>query len=288
MGSHRLAIALLRALPQHTLSRAVGWLAARRLPRPLRAPAVRAFGRTVGVDFDEVGDALETFPSVQAFFTRSLRAGARPIDAAADAFVSPCDGVWGAAGVVTDAQLLQVKGRTYSLAALLGEATAAARFEGGAFATLYLSPRDYHRFHAPCTARLTRARYLPGALWPVNRVGVEGVAGLFAVNERLCMFFDAGGGGEDLCVVAVGATNVGKIRVTFDDLTTNQRHAVPSVRSYGDVQLAKGEELGRFEFGSTIVVVATRRLLALDLQPPGTVLRYGARIGTLRAPNAPM
>jgi len=283
MERRRLALALLRALPKHAVSRAAGWVAARQLPRPLRGPAVRAFGGAVGVDFDEVRDRLDSFPSLQAFFTRALRAGARPIDPAADAFVSPCDGAWGAAGMVAQGQLLQVKGRTYSLAALLGDAAAALRFEGGAFATLYLSPRDYHRFHAPCAARVVRAAYLPGALWPVNRVGVEGIDGLFAVNERLCIFLDVCGAGEDLCLVAVGATNVGKIRVTFDDLTTNLRGAVPERRGYRDVVLAKGDELGRFEFGSTIVLVAAPARLALDVQAPGTPLRYGARIGSLRA-----
>lgn len=282
MSSHRVAVALLRALPAHAMSRGAGWLAARRLPRPLRAPAVRAFGRAVGVDFDEVAEPLDAFDSLQAFFTRRLRDGARPIDPAPAAVVSPCDGAWGAAGRVERGQLLQVKGRRYALAALLGDAGAARRFEGGFFATLYLSPRDYHRFHAPCAGRVRRAAHLPGALWPVNRIGVEGVDGLFAVNERLCAFLAVAGAAEDLALVAVGATMVGKVRVTFDDLTTNRRGAAVEVRAYGDgIPLAKGEEWGRFEFGSTIVLVAAPDLLTLDVRPPGTPVRLGARIGTL-------
>ncbi|MBX3023543.1 phosphatidylserine decarboxylase [bacterium] len=282
MSSHRIALALLRALPTHALSRGAGWLAARRLPRPLRAPAVRAFGRAVGVDFSEVAEPLEAFESVQAFFTRRLRDGVRPIDAAPDALVSPCDGAWGAAGRIEQGQLLQVKGRHYDCAALLGDAAAAARFEGGAFATLYLSPRDYHRFHAPCAGRVRRAVHIPGALWPVNRIGVEGIAGLFAVNERLCAFLSVAGASEELALVAVGATMVGKVRVTFDDLTTNRRTRALEARGYGDgIPLAKGEEWGRFEFGSTIVLVAAPGLLTLDVQPPGTAVRLGQRIGTL-------
>ncbi|MEO8601758.1 MAG: archaetidylserine decarboxylase [bacterium] len=281
MARHRVALALLRALPKHAVSRGAGWLASRRLPGALRVPLVRAFGRSVGVDFSEVRDPLDTFPSLQAFFTRALRAGVRPIDTAPDAFVSPCDGAWGAAGVVEQGQLLQVKGRQYSLAALLADADAARRVAGGAFATLYLSPRDYHRFHAPCAARVVRAAALPGALWPVNRIGVEGVDGLFAVNERVCAFLAVADPREDLCLVAVGATNVGKIRVTFDDLTTNIAGAVPTTRTYRDVALAKGDEWGRFEFGSTIVIVAAPALLRLDVQPPGTPVRLGQRIGTL-------
>ena len=282
MPSHRVAIALLRALPTHALSRGAGWLAARRLPGSLRAPAVRAFGQAVGVDFGEVADPLASFESLQAFFTRRLRDGVRPVDAAPDAVVSPCDGAWGAAGRIEHGQLLQVKGRLYDLAALLGDVGAARRFEGGTFATLYLSPRDYHRFHAPCAARVRRATYLPGALWPVNRIGVEGIDGLFAVNERVCAFMSAAGGDEDLCLVAVGATMVGKVKLTFDDLTTNRPGAAPETRTYGEgIPLAKGEEWGRFEFGSTIVLVAAPNLLTLDVPAPGTSVKLGARIGTL-------
>lgn len=285
MASHRIAVALLRALPKHALSRAAGWLAARRLPAPVRVPALRAFGRAVGVDFDEVAGPLDSFESLQAFFTRRLRDGVRPIDATPAAVVSPCDGSWGAVGTITDGQLLQVKGRLYDLAALLGDPAAARRFEGGAFATLYLSPRDYHRFHAPCAAQVRRATHLPGALWPVNRIGVEGIDGLFSVNERLCAFMSVAGAAEDLCLVAVGATMVGKVRLTFDDLTTNRPGAAPETRVYGDrVALARGEEWGRFEFGSTIVLVAAPGLLALDAQPPGTPVRLGQRIGTLLHP----
>jgi phosphatidylserine decarboxylase len=284
MSSHRVALALLRALPKHALSRAAGWLAARRLPAALREPAVRAFGRAVGVDFSEVAEPLSAFDSLQAFFTRSLRHGVRPIDPAPAAVVSPCDGAWGAAGRIERGQLVQVKGRLYDVAALLGDPRAAQRYEGGFFATLYLSPRDYHRFHAPCAARVRRATHLPGALWPVNRIGVEGVGGLFAVNERLCAFMAVAGADEDLALVAVGATMVGKVRVTFDDLTTNRPGAAPETRTYGDgVPLAKGEEWGRFEFGSTIVLVAAPGLLTLHVQPPGTPVRLGQRIGSLLA-----
>lgn len=281
-GSHRTALALLRALPTHGVSRAVGWLAERRLPVALRAPLLGAFGRAVGVDFSEIAEPLDSFASLQAFFTRRLRDGVRPIDPAPDAFVSPCDGAWGAAGRVENGRLLQIKGRTYELAALLGDPAAARAFEGGAFATLYLAPRDYHRFHAPCAARVRRAIYRPGALWPVNRIGVEGIDGLFAVNERLCAVMSVAGEAEDLCLVAVGATNVGKVRLTFDDLVTNRRGARPESRTYGaGIPLVAGQEWGRFEFGSTIVLVAAPSLLSLDVQPPGTLVRLGERIGSL-------
>ncbi|MGH2900754.1 MAG: archaetidylserine decarboxylase, partial [Solirubrobacteraceae bacterium] len=191
------------------------------MPRPLVRAEIRAFARAVGVDLSEVRDPLDSFYSLQDFFSRALREGVRTIDPSADSLASPCDGAFGESGIVRDGQLLQVKGRPYGLAELLGSPSDAPRFEGGGFATLYLSPRDYHRFHAPCAARVERTAYVPGTLWPVNRIGLEGVDGLFAQNERICAYLRSVRGDALLCLVAVGATMVGKVRLTFDSLETN-------------------------------------------------------------------
>lgn len=282
--AQRLTLSGLRLLPRNAISRVAGRVAALRLPSALRAPACRAFGRAAGVDFSEVRDPLGSFASLQEFFTRALRDGVRPVDPGGDALVAPCDGRWGAAGEITRGTLLQLKGRPYAVAALLGDAGDAARFEGGSFATFYLSPRDYHRFHAPCAVRVETARHLPGTLWPVNRIGLEGVDGLFAENERICAFFRvAPPGCGSLCLVAVGATLVGKVRVRFDDLTTNRAGAVPTERRYGAAGAcyAKGEEWGRFEFGSTLVLLLPKGVAALEVRPPATPLRLGERIGRL-------
>jgi phosphatidylserine decarboxylase len=279
----RLALAVLRRLPLHALSRAAGHAAAWQLPGPLQRAEIRLFGAAVGIDFSEARDPISAYPSLQAFFTRALRDDARPIEAAEDAVVAPCDGSWGAAGTVQRGELLQVKGRPYSLGALLGDAALAATFEGGGFATFYLSPRDYHRFHMPCRARVLSAVHLPGSLWPVNRIGVEGVPGLFAENERIVTSFETRTGAR-FAIAAVGATLVGKVRVVFDDLCT-RAGSTPRARSYSEraLELAKGQEWGRFEFGSTLVLVASPAAFGLELASPGTPLRLGRRIGTLPA-----
>lgn len=279
---HRLLIAVVRGLPQHLVSRLAGGVASWRLPPALQRLEIRAFGRAVGVDFAEVRDPVESFRSLQDFFTRALAPGTRPIAPDPDAVVAPCDGFWGAAGVIERGALLQVKGRPYSLARLLGDTDEAVRLEGGTYATFYLSPRDYHRFHAPCAAHVVRAVYLPGGLWPVNRAGLETIDALFAQNERIAATMRPLTGGR-LCMVAVGATLVGKVRLTFDDLTTNLPRAGSTRRDYPPPghPLAKGEEWGRFEFGSTIVLLATADTMRLDPEPPGTPLRFGRRIGTL-------
>jgi len=275
-----IALELLRLLPRNLLSRGAGRVAALRLPRPLVRAEIALFARAVGADLTEVRDPPGSFASLQDFFTRALREGARPVAPEPDALVAPCDGAWGESGVVTAGRLLQVKGRPYALADLLDSKEDAAELEGGAFATFYLSPRDYHRFHAPCAARVESARYVPGTLWPVNRIGLDGVEALFAQNERLAVRMRARPGDALLCVVAVGATLVGKVRVEFDSLTTNRPGARAERRVYPQgVELAKGQEWGRFEFGSTLVLVAERGALELDARPSGSRLRLGERIG---------
>lgn len=297
-------VTLIRLLPRSTLSHLVGRLASVPVPRPLRAPVWRGFAALVGADLSEVRDPLEDFGCLQAFFTRALRDDAREIASADDAFVAPCDGAWGESGRVESGQLLQVKGRSYSLAKLLDEPDSSGRFEGGAFATFYLAPRDYHRFHAPCDVRVQRAVHVPGGLWPVNRIGVEGVADLFARNERICAHMVIGHAPAtrepDLVMVAVGATLVGRVRLRFDDLVTHVRGATRTERTYmdrggdgedvagdgggaeGGVEVARGAEWGRFEFGSTIVLVARAGVLDLPVRPLGTPLRLGEQIGRLR------
>ena len=283
------SILALRALPRNALSRLAGLVAGLRWPGPLQRGLIRAFGRAVGVDFSEVRRPLEEFRSLQEFFVRELREGARPVDPSGAALAAPCDGAWGACGEVRAGTLFQLKGRPYSLAGLLGSEADAAAFEGGTFATFYLSPRDYHRFHAPCALRVERARYVPGSLWPVNAAGLDAIDGLFAQNERLCVFARAGDGtgGAELALVAVGATLVGKVRVAFDpELATNAGARRPQERRYGDggARFAKGAELGRFEFGSTLVVLLPPGFADLEPGAPGAELRLGRAIGRRREP----
>ncbi len=282
----RVAIAGIRGLPVRALSRLAGRVARQRLPRPVLRLMIRGFGRAVGVDFGEMRDPVESFETFQDFFVRRLRDGARPVDAGADAFVAPCDGAWGASGRIEGGSLLQLKGRPYSLAQLLGDDEAARRLEGGCFATFYLSPRDYHRFHAPCDVEVVAASHQPGTLWPVNSIGLRGVDGLFAENERICAWMRLAGatGAPPLCLVAVGATMVGCVKVEFDDLVTNRGAERPTHRQYTSPRrFTKGEEWGRFEFGSTLVLVAAPGSLELQMPAPGTALRQGERIGSTRS-----
>lgn len=274
---------LLALLPKHALSRALGWWARWRWPQPLQAWLNRGYVALFGVDQAEAEQEIEAYVSIVDLFTRRLKPGLRPIDPSPDSLVSPADGTWGQCGRVASGHALQVKGRSYSIAALLGASQDAQPFAHGSYATFYLSPRDYHRFHVPLAATLQRARYIPGRLWPVNERSIAHIDHVFSRNERIVCFFATERG--PMALVAVGATVVGRTVVEFDDLVTNPWQRQIQNRSYNALSFAKGQELGRFEFGSTIILVTANPALQFFQQTPGTPVRVGQPVASLHAPE---
>ena len=220
-------------------------LAGRIAGRPASRRLIPWFARHYGVEWEAAVVPAEGFGSLQEFFCRALQPGARPADPDAAVWVSPVDGRVGACGGIAGDRLIQAKGHEYSLAALVADAGLAGRYRGGQFCTLYLAPGDYHRVHAPATGELRRAVRIAGRFHPVNPRAVHRIPGLFAGNERLVLEMGAPGG--EMVLVLVGACLVGGIRLN---------HTPP-------VALQRGQELGRFEFGSTVVVLA----------PPGAPVR---------------
>ncbi len=251
---------LLTILPKVALSRLTGWVTSVPLPRPLRAPFYRWFARRYGADLAAVDGDLREFASLQQFFRRSLRPGARPI--AADPLVWPCDGRIVTAGRVVQGRIEQVKGHDYALRELVGDATLAAALANGSQATIYLAPGDYHRVHAPFAATIERVVALPGTLFPVNPPAVRCIDRLFARNSRHvfhCRLPD----GRAAAVVMVGAYNVGGTFVTA--------HTGTVVRA--------GDELGRFGFGSTaIAILAENGPFAFGAVAPATRVWMGGAV----------
>jgi len=277
-------LTFVKLLPKKSLSRAVG--SATRLGglEGAHQAAIRIFAEQYGVAVDEAELPLEAYPTFGDFFTRKLKPGLRPIFEGDDVPVSPVDAAVSHAGIAQQGRLIQAKGRDYSLASLLGDPEEGRRFSGGAYVTLYLSPRDYHRFHAPLPGKVLGWRYVPGHLWPVNRPSVRGVPELFAVNERVIIALDMPVG--RVAMVAVGATCVGRIRLSFDDLVTNTGRPPSRVRYDLPRPVRKGEELGMFEMGSTIILVFEPGRVELDERlVPDAPVRLGEVIG--RAIAAP-
>jgi phosphatidylserine decarboxylase len=282
----RLFVAMQYALPQHFLSRIVLRLARLR-PRPLKNLLIRAFVRHFKPDMEEAEqpNALR-YPSFNAFFTRALRAGARPIDMDPGALISPVDGTISQIGRLDGSRMLQAKGHDYTLEALLGGSPEwAARFAGGAFATLYLAPYNYHRIHMPLAGTLRAAWYVPGKLFSVNAVTANAVPGLFARNERaVCVFED---GPRAFAMVLVGALFVGSIATVWHgDITPRSpRHRVDLPLEGGRVplRLNKGAEMGRFNMGSTVILLLPPETLEwLPRFTAGTRIEVGRMLARLK------
>jgi phosphatidylserine decarboxylase len=197
---------LMPLLPKNQLSRLTGWLVALRLPWPFGPWLVRAFAAYYRICLDEAEHPLDYYRSIGELFTRALKPGTRPIHQGA---VHPADGRIATWGAVEQHTLLQAKGKTYTLQSLLQDTTAGERFEEGYFVTYYLCPADYHRVHCPVSGYVMCSMHIPGNLWPVNAWGVRSVENLFAVNERVVI--DIQCGQAHVCVVMIGATNVGKM-----------------------------------------------------------------------------
>ena len=288
-SSWRAALAVLRRLPQGALSRGFGRMADVPIPVSLRPAVLGAFARAVGADVEEAEHPLEAYPTLNRFFTRTLRPGARSWPADPSAVASPVDGAVGQLGIVREGRMIQAKGRLYDVEQLLEEPGCAARFEGGAFVTLYLSPKDYHRIHAPVAGEIREARHVPGTLLPVNAPSVAHVPELFARNERLMCDIDGAAG--RVAVVAVGAYNVGRISAAFDPAwnappgtsawVTNRRGLQSAARRYDPpIPVARGDEIMTFHLGSTVILVFEpgRVELASSLRP-GDAVRLGMPIG---------
>ncbi len=282
----RLFIGALRLLPKNALSRLAGALTRWRAPARVRLWAMRAFAARYGIDLSECPD-LAVYRPFGEVFARPLRPGLRPVAAGEGVVVSPVDGAISEAGIAAAGRLVQAKGIDYPVAALLGDEGLARRFEGGPFATIYLSPRDYHRIHFPLGGRVTGYRYVPGRRWPVTAAAVRTVPGLFTVNERLVTLLETPAGG--CAVVAVGATVVGRVRAYYDPSVplTNLRRARVAVRQYdAPIPVEKGQELGAFEMGSTVILLFEPGRVSRDARLVGGArVRVGEAIGAA-APGA--
>ena len=276
----RLAVLPQYLLPKQALTALAGALA-RRQAGVWTTRAIRWFVRRYRVNMAEAANPdIGSFASFNDFFTRALRADARAL-ATAD-FICPVDGAISQFGAIDKDQIFQAKGHRYSTAALLGgDCALAARFDDGAFATIYLSPRDYHRIHMPCDGELRRMVYVPGTLFSVNPTTARGVPGLFARNERVVCVFDCAHG--PLVLVLVGATIVGSMATVWHGVVNAQRSGRMQEWHYqpGSVCLRQGEEMGRFQLGSTIVALFPKATLHFASQwEPARAVRLGESMGS--------
>ncbi|MBX7532702.1 archaetidylserine decarboxylase [Qipengyuania sp. 1XM1-15A] len=277
---------LQHVLPHHAISRGAGAIGSSEVPW-LKNLLIRRFIDAYDVDMSEAARSVEQFKSFNDFFTRELKPGMRPLADASAHILSPADGAVSQIGRIEEDRIFQAKGRHFTATQLLGgDAEAAKRFEGGSFATIYLSPRDYHRVHMPAAGTLKSTTYVPGDLFSVNQVTAENVDGLFAKNERLACLFE---GPDGLFAnVMVGAMIVAGIETVWSGLVeTHNPKLVREDFSGGQHTFAAGDEMGRFILGSTAVLLFEPGKVEWDESlKPGDAVRMGQAIGKRLQPKA--
>lgn len=270
--------ALLRYVPKNHLSRLIGRLVHIPLPRPVARTLVRWFAKTYQIDVDAAAKPIDDYPSIGHFFIRDLREGLRPIESN---FVSPVDGVLRNFGTVEGGRLEQIKGKNYTVAGFLGDEDNARRYEGGAYFNLYLSPQDYHHVHSPVGGAVVRSVHIPGRLWPVNDWSLANIDELFSINERVVTYIESPALGL-VAAVMIGATNVGKISVSYDSFISNRAaENQPAIRNYTPpLPIAAGARLGTFHMGSSVVVLVEPGRIDLTRVrlEAGKKVRYGAAV----------
>ena len=281
--SDRLAVLPQYLIPKQALTVLAGKLAGARAGA-LTTNVIRWFVGRYGVNMAEAANPdIAAYPTFNEFFTRPLQDGARPL-AAAD-FICPVDGAISQFGAIERDQIFQAKGHSYSTTALVGgDRELAAQFEDGAFATLYLSPRDYHRIHMPCDGRLTRMIYVPGALFSVNPTTARGVPGLFARNERVVCVFDSPHG--PFVLTLVGATIVGSMATVWHGVVNPPRPGHLREWQYADRQITfrQGDEMGRFLLGSTVVMLFPKGVMQFNPDwAPTRAVRLGEAMAKVPA-----
>lgn len=267
-------------LPRITLGRFMGWFG--KIEQPLvRDLSLGAWKRLSALELEDA--ARSDFKSVHDCFTRELRPGARPIDPSADVLVSPCDGIVGGHGEIADDELIQAKGFPYRLGDLLPDPELVERYRDGLYVTLRLTASMYHRFHAPDAGRVRRVTYVSGDTWNTHPVALRRIEKLYCKNERAIIEMTLDRTGHQIALAAVAAVLVACLRFRFLDARFHPRYAGPEVIPC-DTEVLRGEELGHFEHGSTIIVFAPRGFRLAPIVGPGRVIRMGQPLLQVPAP----
>ena len=278
-GKQKFLKFLFRVMPHHAVSR-VAYLITR-MRGPQVKPMIRWFVERYGVDMDEAEESeIGYYQTFNEFFTRPLKYGIRPIATGNDTLACPCDGIVSQAGAIRSGAIVQAKGRGYSVLELLGgDKELARQFADGRFATIYLSPRHYHRLHMPLDANLEKMIHVPGRLFSVADWTVREIPRLFARNERLACCFDSAAG--PFVMVLVGAVNVSAIETVWSGLVIPPRGRKISEYDYSHTrkEISKGEEMGRFNMGSTLILLTGSNVEWLPHLAAGREVRMGESIG---------
>jgi phosphatidylserine decarboxylase len=266
---------LLFCLPHHAITYFIGSF----MKASLSRFAIKAYAKIYKIDMSMIEKPLHEYKNLNEFFKRTLKPQARPVDAHIDTLVSPADGTVTQVGEIKNGTLIQAKGESYTVVNLLNDKNKARAFRNGSFMTIYLSPKDYHRIHAPIDGSITDYSYIPGRLYPVNKFGVDAVKGIFTKNERIATYLHSATG--QLAIVKIGALIVGSVQLAFKDQVEDHHKGKPLKNTLETMlPVDKGDEIGHFEFGSTVILLFEENLITLNpLLEPGSSVKMGQPLG---------
>ena len=278
MKKTKLLIFFFKIIPKSFFSRLFGYFARIPLPAPVLKALISWYIKKFNINMDEYAAPSGGFKNFDMFFTRELKPGSRKISTARGSLISPVDARVDQSGKIKKGQLIQAKGISYSIDSLI-PSDMAKRFQNGSFVTLYLSPADYHRIHSPVNGKITGFFHLPGKLYTVQEFMVQGLEGLFSINERLISYIETNKGLAAVC--KVGAMNVGRISLSYDNVVTNKfMRSKKEVFFDEPVKVKSGDEIGIFHLGSTIILLLEKGMAELEVKS-GERVRFGQRIGRM-------
>lgn len=271
----KLYLLFLILLPKNTLSRFVGFCANKSFSKAF----IPWFAKRYKINLEEAEFPIGEYPTLNQFFTRKLKPGRRPItgEGKENILISPVDGKIAQFGNISEGKLIQAKGKTYTLTELIGNKEEASLYKEGKFMTIYLAPTDYHRMHHYADGKITGYRYLPGKLFPVNEFSVANVENLFPINERFNTYYDCNG--RKTGIVKVGATVVGKIKVTYCEVESNISKQGAAGSFNEPIEVKKGDELGLFAMGSTVVMLFEKDAFEFENFELGQKVQLGQKLG---------
>jgi phosphatidylserine decarboxylase len=271
----------LKIFPKEFVSRLMGMLSEKRLPKIILVPWISAYCMLFGVEMSESKKDVYDFSTFNEFFTRELKSGLRKTDATKKSVISPVDGRITEFGAIEKNTLIQAKGKTYTLESFLESAEYAKKFENGSFITIYLAPKNYHRIHAPISGKITGYQYIPGSLFCVSKMSSEVIDNLFSKNERLITYMESQKG--IIAIAKVGACIVGKIRASYESAAFDTSSNMKLKKTYSKkIPVKKGDEIGWFEIGSTVVLLFEKGAISFEELARGTEIKMGQKIGMLR------
>ncbi|WP_408009471.1 archaetidylserine decarboxylase [Pseudalkalibacillus sp. A8] len=266
---------LLFCLPHHALTYLIGSF----MKSGISKYAINTYARIYGIDMSNVEKPIHEFKNLNEFFKRKIKLHVRPVDRHIDSFVSPADGTVTQTGQIENGTLIQAKGESYTVEGLLNDQEKALGFQNGSFMTIYLSPKDYHRVHAPIDGSITDYSYIPGRLYPVNKLGVNSIKGIFTKNERVATYLNTGSG--QVAIVKIGALIVGSVQLAYQQQVERSHKGKPLKKAFKSmIPIDKADEIGHFEFGSTVTLLFEENQISLESSlKAGSTIKMGQTLG---------